>query len=58
MSLIGQFDQSEYLAVVQLTKKLQIHQHQSSRASIGGLSRIPEGDHEMPASTEATMEVR
>ena len=58
MSQIGQFDQGEYLAVVQLTKKLQIHQHQSSRPSIGGLSRIPEADHEMPVSTEATMEVR
>ncbi|PNY26952.1 Uncharacterized protein TCAP_03139 [Tolypocladium capitatum] len=54
----GQFDQSEYLAVLQLTKKLQLHQHQSSRPSIRGLSRIPEGDHELPASAEATMEVR
>ncbi|KND95176.1 hypothetical protein TOPH_00650 [Tolypocladium ophioglossoides CBS 100239] len=58
MSQNGQFDHGEYIAVVQLTKKLQLHQHQSSRPSIGGLSRIPEGDHELPASAEATMEVR
>lgn len=56
MSSNGHFDQSEYLTVVQLTKKLHIHQHQSSRPSIGGLSRIPEGDVEMPSSTEVAME--
>ncbi|XP_044724280.1 tc5 transposase DNA-binding domain-containing protein [Hirsutella rhossiliensis] len=60
MSPIGQFDQSEFLAVVQLTNKLQLQlqQHQSSRPSIGGLSRIPEGDHEMPLSVDAATEVR
>ncbi|KAF7549583.1 hypothetical protein G7046_g8307 [Stylonectria norvegica] len=42
----GNFEQNEYLTVVQLTKKLQIHQHQTARPSIGGLSRIPEGDVE------------
>lgn len=49
MSSNGQFDQSEYMAIVQLNKKL--HQnHLTPRASIGGLSRIPEGDNEMSAS--------
>jgi transposase-like protein len=56
----GQFDQNEYLAVVQLTKKLQLHQHQLQlqplRPAMGGLSRIPEGDGELPATTEVTME--
>lgn len=56
MSSNGQFDQNEYLAIVQLTKKLQIQQHQSSRPSIGGLSRIPEGDVEMPGTTDIAME--
>ena len=51
MSSNGQFDQSEYTTLVHLTKKLQVHQsHQSQRPSIGGLSRIPEGDNEMSAS--------
>ncbi|PHH82421.1 hypothetical protein CDD83_3274 [Cordyceps sp. RAO-2017] len=54
----GQFEQSEYLAVVQLTKKLQLHQYQTARPSIGGLSRIPEGDHELAVSADAAMEVR
>lgn len=44
----GAFDPSEYMAVVALTKKLQLHQHSAGRPSIGGLSRIPEGDTEMP----------
>ncbi|KAF4121223.1 CENP-B N-terminal DNA-binding domain [Geosmithia morbida] len=46
MSSNGQFEQNEYLMLVQLTKKLQVHQHQPSR-SIGGLSRIPEGEGEL-----------
>lgn len=55
----GQFEQSEYLAVVQLTKKLQFHQHQGGRPSLGVLSRIPEGDHEVAACADAAaMEVR
>ncbi|EQL01360.1 CenpB-DNA-bind-domain-containing protein [Ophiocordyceps sinensis CO18] len=59
MSPSGQFDQSEFLAVVQLTNKLQLQQqHQSSRPSIlGGLSRIPEGDHEMPPSLDSAADV-
>ncbi|KAM0249043.1 hypothetical protein ACHAQJ_009211 [Trichoderma viride] len=52
----GQFDKSEYAAIVQLTKKLQIHQHQNTRPSIGGLSRIPESDDgETQSLTEPTM---
>jgi hypothetical protein len=60
MGANGHFDQSEYLAVVQLTKKLQLHQHQLQlqplRPSMGGLSRIPEGDGELPSTAEVTME--
>jgi hypothetical protein len=56
MNSHGQFDQKEYMTIVQLTKKLQVHQHQPSRPSIGGLSRIPEGDNEIPAVTEVAME--
>lgn len=52
----GQFDQTEYLAVVQLTKKLQIHQHQTARPSLGGLSRIPEGEVDLPTMIEPAME--
>ncbi|KAH7162434.1 hypothetical protein B0J13DRAFT_615075 [Dactylonectria estremocensis] len=52
----GTFDSSEYLTVVQLTKKLQIHQHQAGRPSIGGLSRIPEGDVELPSLVRTKME--
>lgn len=46
----GNFEHNEYMTVVQLTKKLQLHQHQTSRPlmGIGGLSRIPEGDVELP----------
>ncbi|KFA68809.1 hypothetical protein S40285_01213 [Stachybotrys chlorohalonatus IBT 40285] len=58
MSSNGQFDQNEYMAVVQLTKKLQIHQLSVARPSIGGLSRIPEGDSEMPPPAEVMMESR
>jgi hypothetical protein len=56
----GPFDKSEYATIVQLTKKLQLHQHQSTRPSIGGLSRIPEGDDgEVQSLAEAAMsEVR
>lgn len=56
----GQFDQGEYMALVQLTKKLQVHQLQhpqpQHRPSIGGLSRIPEGDSEMIHVPEMVME--
>ncbi|GJN68989.1 hypothetical protein PLICBS_003035 [Purpureocillium lilacinum] len=58
MNTTGQFDQSEYLALIHLTKKLQVGQNQGSRSSIGGLSRIPEGDHEMQATSDTAMEVR
>lgn len=54
----GPFDQSEYMAVVHLTKKLQIHQHQTSRPSMGGLSRIPEGDGEVQVATGTATEAR
>lgn len=52
----GHFDNTEYMTVVQLTKKLQIHQHQTSRAAIGGLSRIPEGEVDLPTMIEPAME--
>ncbi|KAK7422344.1 hypothetical protein QQX98_001623 [Neonectria punicea] len=52
----GTFDANDYMAVVQLTKKLQIHQPQAVRPSIGGLSRIPEGDVELPSLMQAKME--
>lgn len=59
MSPSGHFDQGDFLAVAQLTNKLQLQQHQTSRPCIiGGLSRIPEGDHEMPLSFSAATEVR
>lgn len=56
----GTFDQGELMMVMQLTKKLQLHQH--AVASVvgsrprGGLSRIPEGDGETAASAEVLME--
>lgn len=49
------FQKSDYQAIIQLTKKLEIHQHQSNRPSAGGLSRIPEGDAEMTASPGPAM---
>lgn len=52
----GNFDSNDYITIVQLTKKLKIHQHQGGRPSIGGLSRIPEGDVEAPALMSAKME--
>ncbi|RSL65595.1 hypothetical protein CEP54_004185 [Fusarium duplospermum] len=52
----GNFDSNDYMSIVQLTKKLKIHQHQGGRPSIGGLSRIPEGDVEAPALISAKME--
>ena len=55
MSSAGHFDQTEYMAVVQLTKKLQIHQHHTARPSMGGLSRIPEGDAEVPVTQQLVM---
>ncbi|KAI9166715.1 Ribosome-interacting GTPase 1 [Paramyrothecium foliicola] len=58
MSTNGQFDQTEYLTIVQLTKKLQLHQHQSNRPSMGGLSRIPEGDGEVPPIASGTIDPR
>jgi len=60
----GFVDQNEYMAVVRLTEKLRIHQNQLAKAmshGMGGLSRIPEGDSEMPNApsvsikTETTM---
>ncbi|KAJ4860394.1 tc5 transposase DNA-binding domain-containing protein [Trichoderma breve] len=52
----GPFDKSDYATIVQLTKKLQLHQHQTTRPSIGGLSRIPEGDDgEIQSLTETSM---
>ncbi|GAO16932.1 uncharacterized protein UV8b_02884 [Ustilaginoidea virens] len=45
------FQASDYNAIVQLTKKLEIHQQMNHRPSVGGLSRIPEGDTEMTSST-------
>ncbi|KAF4976325.1 hypothetical protein FZEAL_6993 [Fusarium zealandicum] len=53
----GNFDASDYMNIVQLTNKLKIHQHQAGRPSIGGLSRIPEGDVETSALVSAKMEM-
>ena len=61
MSSAGQFDQTEYMTVVQLTKKLHLHQlqHQAQRRpSMGGLSRIPEGDGEMPGASGLMINTR
>ncbi|KAF5572230.1 centromere binding B [Fusarium pseudoanthophilum] len=49
----GTFDSNDYMSIVQLTKKLKIHQ---GRPSIGGLSRIPEGDVEAPVLLSTKME--
>ena len=49
-------DHNEYLTVVRLTEKLRIHQAQMAKATthgMGGLSRIPEGDSEMPNAPPA-----
>lgn len=57
ISAAGNFDRGDYMTIVQLTKKLKINQHQANRSSIGGLSRIPEGDHEaLPTLVQAKME--
>lgn len=56
----GFVDQNEYLTVVRLTEKLRIHQSQLAKAAahgMGGLSRIPEGDSEMPNAPAAMMKV-
>jgi hypothetical protein len=47
---VGTFDTNEYKTIVRLTEKLHIQQRQNGRPSIsiGGLSRIPEGDVELP----------
>ncbi|KAF5000232.1 hypothetical protein FDECE_11259 [Fusarium decemcellulare] len=54
----GNFDNNDYMSIVQLTEKLKIHRHQALRPSmgIGGLSRIPEGDAEAPTLISAKME--
>lgn len=53
----GMVDQSEYLTVLRLTEKLKLHQHQAGKATgashMGSLTRIPEGDNEMPAVSMA-----
>ncbi len=57
----GFVDQHEYLAVVRLTEKLRIHQSQLAKAAashgMGGLSRIPEGDSEMPNAPPAMVKL-
>ncbi|KAI0128630.1 hypothetical protein BJ170DRAFT_594465 [Xylariales sp. AK1849] len=51
----GIVNNDEYAAILRLTEKLRLHQqqHQSFKVSmpagLGGLSRIPEGDLEMPS---------
>lgn len=50
----GFIDQNEYMAVVRLTEKLRLHQHQASKG-VGGLSRIPEGDSEMGNAPSGSM---
>ncbi|KAK3357433.1 hypothetical protein B0T25DRAFT_604288 [Lasiosphaeria hispida] len=54
----GFVDHQEYLTVVRLTEKLRIHQNQLAKAmshGMGGLSRIPEGDSEMPNAPPTQM---
>jgi hypothetical protein len=51
----GTFEQNELVAIMQLTNRLNLHQHSAGRPSRSGLSRIPEGDNEVPAATEMTM---
>ncbi|KAF5244005.1 hypothetical protein FANTH_7918 [Fusarium anthophilum] len=53
MQTAGTFDSNDYMSIVQLTKKLKIRQ---GRPSIGGLSRIPEGDVEAPVLLSTKME--
>lgn len=56
----GGFDQGELMMVMQLTKKLQVHQLSGPSAASrprGGLSRIPEGDGENIAAAEVVMEM-
>ncbi|AEO69292.1 d5cf318b-a9aa-4567-a917-fab667d7244f [Thermothielavioides terrestris] len=56
----GFVDHNEYLTVVRLTEKLRIHQSQLAKAAahgIGLLSRIPEGDSEMPSAPPTTLKV-
>lgn len=56
----GFVDHNEYLTVVRLTEKLRIHQSQLAKAAaqgMGGLSRIPEGDNEMPNAPPAVAKV-
>ncbi|KAJ9150813.1 Major centromere autoantigen B [Pleurostoma richardsiae] len=45
----GFVDQNEFAAIVRLTERLRLHQHQTAKTvhGLGGLSRIPEGDSEM-----------
>lgn len=59
-SASGFVDQNEYMAVVRLTEKLRLHQTQLAKAAahgMGGLSRIPEGDSEMPNAPPGMMKV-
>ncbi|EAQ90955.1 hypothetical protein CHGG_02890 [Chaetomium globosum CBS 148.51] len=59
-SASGFVDQNEYMAVVRLTEKLRLHQTQLAKAAahgMGGLSRIPEGDSEMPNAPPSMMKV-
>ncbi|KAL2201290.1 hypothetical protein P885DRAFT_65561 [Corynascus similis CBS 632.67] len=56
----GFVDQNEYMAVVRLTEKLRLHQAQLTKAAahgMGGLSRIPEGDSEMPNAPPVMMKL-
>ena len=59
-SASGFVDQNEYMAVVRLTEKLRLHQTQLAKAAahgMGGLSRIPEGDSEMPNAPPAMVKL-
>jgi hypothetical protein len=56
----GFVDHQEFLTVMRLTEKLRIHQSQLAKAAahgMGGLSRIPEGDSEMPNASPSMMKV-
>ncbi|KAJ4304409.1 hypothetical protein N0V88_002022 [Collariella sp. IMI 366227] len=56
----GLVDQNDYIVLMRLTDKLRIHQSQLAKTAahgMGGLSRIPEGDSEMPNAPPSLMKM-
>ncbi|KAL2164496.1 hypothetical protein VTH06DRAFT_3712 [Thermothelomyces fergusii] len=55
----GLVDQNEYMTVVRLTEKLRLQSQAPKTAAhgMGGLSRIPEGDSEMPNAPPVMMKM-